>query len=286
MLSNKVNVHLMQYALKEREVNSIRYYLACRLLDKNGKGWVYISDVKPELSILFGVTEKTVQNNIYTLASKGIGRINSGRFYYNSLESVTLGLGPSINRKAVEVTLETLRGGVVNTRAFFEKAFLATVPHSITRDKITERIGISRNTQRKYESKNGVEETKKFGFVDFGKLDKKYLALLRHHGEPIFFVNDGGMRIYRQIGNQYNVNLDLVKRKVRKGTFSHMPKTPAKKLFHNDLDQAFDYWQNEGESVDALYKYKENSSRVVFSILHNKSGPSMVVDKYFYEANL
>lgn len=285
----KVNVHLMQYALREKEVNAIRYYLACRLLDPEGSGWVEIEEVKPKLAIAFNVKPKTVQNNLYKLVGKGIGRVDNGRLYYSCIEAVTLGLGDHINSRSIEMSLEDISGSIVQTRAFFEKAFLASVKHNITRDKITERLGISRSTQLKYEKHNGVEETKRFSFLDLGPVNAQYLAVLRHNGEPVFFRKvDGQIRLHRQIGNRYGVDLDIVKRRVRRkpDMLSFMPKAPVDKLYFDDPESAYKHWTKNDTSKDVLYPYKWRNGELIFAILHNKKGESMVVDKYLYESNI
>lgn len=284
----KINVDLLQYSLREKEVNSIRYYIALRIYDRRGEGRLEVSKVKPKLAVLFGVSPKTVSNNLSLLQDKGIGNLDNGYFYYKCIEEITLALGSTISSKAVEVELNDIRGGIVKSRAFFEKAFLATVRHNITRENIGERLGLSRKTQLKYEGINGVEPTKLYSFVDLGKFNEHYLKSLRHTGEPVFAMRrNNELRLYRQIGNRYEPDIKVVKRRVRKkDKLSHKtPKATVKRLFHDNPEQAYSYWSKNDTAVDALYPI-EGTNDTIFGVLHNKKEWSIVGYQEVYESNI
>ena len=233
----KVFSEIMSAASRWRQPNQLRYYIALRILDTQGCGWVTLAQAQESLSIQFGVKPKTVLNNLYKVQNAGLGSFSEDRtrFYYKNQERALYsicGEGLKTNN-AVLVGLEHL---TTSHRAFFETAPLA---HNDTMSRKTrEEIGgRTARTQRKYEEELGIIAKRNCAIMC--PATDYELRAAEENKLPVFTtIMDGQLMLMRHLPNSYTVGHEPT----RKYTLKLNRQKWATRVFFDDTKEAVREW--------------------------------------------
>lgn len=245
----KVYTELLSAASLWKQTTQLQYYLALRLLDKRGVGWVEVAYAQEVLSKEFGVKPKTVLNNLYKLQNAGFAAINGSRIYYYKQERVLKAICGEdlVTTKAILVGMADLSQGTVTVRAFFETALLA---HNNTMSRNTRQKvgGRSPRTQRKYEELVGAEATRNCAVIS--SVSEYAVQAAKENDIPVFIAMvDGQWMLLRHLPNSYAVPHQATRR-YSTLTLRGVPlEQRATAVFFEDVGKALKAWDGGSREV-------------------------------------
>ena len=249
----KVFSELLSAASLWKQTSQLRYYLALRIIDQAGAGWLMVEDAQKILAFLFGVKQKTVLNNLYKVQKAGFGTFSNDRtrFYYVCQQAVLTAIceGELKTNHAVWVGIEHLTDGTF-ARAFFETAPLA---HNNTMSRKTrEKIGgRTPRTQRKYEEELGI--VAKRNCAELGPATEYNQEAAKQCGIPTFIAMVHGQpMLMRHLPTSYTTQHHPT-RKFKLDLRRHT--VWANRIFFDDVEKAIRAWD---EGKQEVYVKKEH----------------------------
>jgi len=241
--SKKFRLNFIQEIALEKKHTSFRYYVAMNLFDLQGQGWVSKANFVPFVAKHFGVTQKTVQNNLQKLHTLAWVNNTPDRVYYRNQEFVLSTMHPHHRtNRAIYMSMDDIGGDIVDFRAYLHECVLAGQIKSdsvtIARDTIHDQLnGHGKKTQRKYEKMRSVQTV-----YNFARLDgDDNLEMTYKFNQPVFPVvpddlNDD-LYFVRQLPNTYISKIKIGKR-IRRHKYGsnklYQPTICPKLYFHQD----------------------------------------------------
>ena len=150
--------------LKQDQAAAGRVYLLLRHLDKNGRGWLPVDEIRERLTRKESPLKVMGWRRLRQLFHQGEGvfweRDDQDRLWLRSALKIALELDcHRLQGKRVELPLKALLGGIGTVRAHFYASFHSgrSTDNPISRDTLESITGLSPRTQRAYDHLAGVK---------------------------------------------------------------------------------------------------------------------------------
>ena len=155
---------LLLAMLKQDQAAAGRVYLLLRYLDKSGRGWLPINEIRERLTRKGSPLKAMGWRRLRMLLHQGSGvfweRDEQGRLWLRSAPRIALELGcHRLKGKRVELPISALLGGIGTVRAHFYASFHSgrRTDNPISRDTLEDITGLSPRTQRDYDRRAQVK---------------------------------------------------------------------------------------------------------------------------------
>ena len=149
---------LLLAMLKQNQEAAGRVYLLLRYLDKAGRGWLPVAEIREQLTRKGSPLKVIGWRRLRQLLHQGEGvfweRDREGRLWLRSALKIALELDCNrLKGKRVDLPIKTLLGGIGEVRAHFYASFHSgrTAANPISRQTLESITGLSPRTQRDYD---------------------------------------------------------------------------------------------------------------------------------------
>ena len=148
--------------LRQKRVPAGRVWLLLRHIDEAGRGWVWESEARQQLTEQGSELRICGGRQLRNLLGQGDGvfwQRENGRLWLRNPAKVAAALGVErINGRCVTLPLNMLTQPIGTIRAHFYASFHSAHPQApIARATLTQLSGRQRQTQRQYETKTGIQ---------------------------------------------------------------------------------------------------------------------------------
>ncbi|TXI86686.1 MAG: hypothetical protein E6Q36_08925 [Chryseobacterium sp.] len=255
----------MLYAGK---LNFLRYHVTMSLMDERGEGRVVAQEAYQTLAANLGINVRTVRRTLKEMAKYEWLSITDTHIYLKKQEKIALRYDVNLSsRRAVVFTPEDITGDIVHWRSQIADAILAVHGDNptITREKLHELYGWSRQTQRKYnrEANTSIRENLAVLSEKHSEYDLQRAQQVRPHA---FSLTDHNgvlsdepktQYVVAQIANTYKPQHTKVKRRIRALCNKQNGQRQLRKRVFIDQDPTTAKTSNDGVALKAWGKDTE-----------------------------
>lgn len=225
-VSRKYLAEFVTRMVQHNKLNYLRYHVALGLIDEKGEGRVSHIEAYKTISEKFGLNTRTVRRTLNDMVKYEWLDSGPNHFYYRKQERIALRYDCELtSRRAVAYSWEDVSGDIVHWRSVTMDAVLAIHGDNptITREKLHELYGWSRQTQRKYNRMAGTGTRENYAALS--QMESEYDLQRAQELRPYAFMfndangelfNKPGQRyVMAQIANTYNPKHNRTKRRIR-----------------------------------------------------------------------
>lgn len=182
------NYPLLGLAILNQKLTAVyRVWLLCRHLDRDGRGWLDLSEVRTAVTKGYALFKYRQYRHIICQGNGIFWTESNGRLWLASVARLAIALGVARVGKPVKMPLEKVVGELAGFNASIYAAWdTRKRPSPISRAKRAKVLGVSERTQRHYCRIAGVKRVRNYAIVS----PSDNQAYAYEHGKAVFEFKD------------------------------------------------------------------------------------------------